>query len=92
MPLLIGGKPTKIQVGDELVMDVDDGTIHIERNGEPLAHKQENRDVQEEGWYFIQVEDSLNIEPLVQLVADAAGLMFEEVEEIKGSEYRFRFV
>ena len=91
MPLLFDGKPTTIQAGDVLVMDVDDATIHIERNGEPLAQVQEGQDVREEGWYFTQVAEGLHIEPLVQLVADAAGLKFEELRD-GGNEYRFRFI
>ena len=75
MPLFENGQQTAVKKGDELCVDTHNQVIQIRRKGAFLTHENSS-DV-----YCFLPDRGEGIEVLAELVADAAGLGFKEIDD-----------
>jgi hypothetical protein len=85
MPLSFDNKPTKLQAGDILAMDIVNDMISLERDGKPLIRKGGQGD------FFIALTDGVQIDEFVELLADSCDLDYQELG-LERDIWRFRFI
>lgn len=78
-----GQTRTALQPGDVIVIDTNGDMVRLLRSGESLTRKEDDDDSSDAN-YWISLGDGVQIRTLVQMLADACGFSFEEIE---GSEY-----
>ncbi len=81
------GKKTQLRPGDVIIIDTDNESVSIIRDGEPLGTDKETA-THDDG-YWLLPRDGEQLDILAQLVADICGLSVEEIKDEEHPTYRF---